>query len=105
MKVETTRIRGRLGRFSISEPLIERILDGEQNAQAAWCAVFGQVVVIEATRNFCKREIEYLAYSEQFDESPEGIEAPEYTVTISMHREPVGPIESTVFSVKFTRIT
>lgn len=97
-------MKQRLGRFHVSRHLIEQCIQGSDDNLAAWNSVFGQLIVIEAVHRWdCGGRIEYLAHCRQFDELPEGAEAPVYQVEISRHEEMMGAQNVTTFRAKFTK--
>lgn len=92
-----------IGRFIISRRTIDDVLARKPEAAAAWSAVFGKCVVIEATHRFDRDAIEYLAFSEDFEPVPVAMEAPVYEVEISRHEGFVGGQRVETFDAKFRK--
>lgn len=89
LQYEEPRPARRLGRFHVSRCLLENWADG------AILALFSNFVVVRAEVRYEFDSIEYLAFSELFEEVEQGIVPPLYE--IQCHREFVAGL-SPVFS-------
>ncbi len=79
----------RIGKFHLSFPIFDR--DWHQALP-----ILNGVVVVRATSLYDRYSIEYVAFSDHFDEVPEGVEPPEYRAVCT--RE-----ESGVITVKWEK--
>ncbi len=68
----------KLGRFKVSEEFIRR--DWRSLLQ-----LFANFVIVDAKWNFATRSVEYLAFSELFEEIEDGVEAPDYAIEVTKH--------------------
>lgn len=73
------RIKSRkLGKFQVSYPLIAQMVNGTSNFQD----VLKNFIIVKAEFLLAADAIEYVAYSETFDELSEGEVIPAYTLEI-----------------------
>ncbi len=96
-------MKRKLGRFFIDNRELRKAIDGDQEARAACCALFGKCVVMEATHRFDRDSIEYLAYCEDFEPREQGVLAPEYLVFMHRHEGFVGAERVVTFDATFKR--
>lgn len=99
-------MRTKLGRFFISETLLRRGIDGDQEMQARTHAIFQKFIPIEAKFHWDRRATEYLGYSNEFDDVPQGEVAPTYDVETAKVESVVGGGGAVVetYTVKFVRL-
>jgi hypothetical protein len=92
-----------LGRFRIDCDVVDRLVkEGRDEDVAQWAAIFGKVVVIEATQRYDLRSFEYLAYSKYFPALPRHCAAPVYEVEVTRREEILGGQPCVTFDVAFT---
>lgn len=94
-------LKGRRGTVRVDVSMIRETLAGDQEARAAWNAVFSEFVVVHAEYKFGGLSIEYTGHHPAFEVIPEGFMEPTYEVTIERQYEDAGTVS---FWPKWNRI-
>lgn len=94
-------IKNRKGKFYIKFTDLNVELCGNGNIIQL---IMGKVIIIRAESLFDREEIEYLAYSELFDEIKEGTVAPTYAIIVNTRKVDPDSDEYEIDFKGFTRL-
>jgi hypothetical protein len=72
----------RPGRVYVSRSLIE------ENAETIQ-GILGALLIVEARPRFVTNDVEYIGYSEQFEEQDDGNVIPEYTINVTQEGDDI----------------
>jgi len=95
-------VKRKYGRFKIHRELVEKGTIAPQELKGFMFEVMGKVIVLRAEHRLATDEIEYEAYSEEFDEIEFGMKVPEYTVAIYTNHDEGGEVSG--YSVGFKKM-
>lgn len=91
------------GKFSIHKELIDKAINNEVH-RGDLQSILANFLILRAEMDFCSNSIEYIAFSDLFEEVEEGCISPSYTLFIAEIPAVGIPIEDGITRLSFLRV-